>query len=343
MPTRVFIPQSSAKGTPLGSRKNSHSSDVPQGQLQSPPQLHSLVSTPRRDDVLPTMGGGAQATKLQQQQQPRSTAHEAPPSTVPTTRKNGQPKWHYKASVGSPSNGHGSNGDAPISAAKQQRAHLVASQQRETLVQAKRSADARYDLELPLAHAPAFTVDPARADAYTLRHDEGYAARHAREQESHKRQSDAMAAEAAVAEAQRTEEQELQKYRVSQKNFQQQLRHTGQTLFNVEPRKEKKLFYWKNHEAPMEEVRPVALSSYSGANRVHQWRDSRKEKARGHIGSSRDQPELWVDSNFDNAFPPPKPYDAAAHLLGKRVDPYQETIISVFAGAETGGVGSRIG
>ncbi len=128
----------------------------------------------------------------------------------------------------------------------------------------------------------------------------------------------------------RLEQERKQMYSAQQKRYENKLKSKRDQLFFVECAKEKQLFHWVNHEAPMEEVRPVALDCFVKSKRVQLWKKMQDDKMLTYIGSTKDDPNIWNDSSFKEAFPQVFP-EEAGNRLGKKCNPHQETIQSVFA------------
>ena len=255
MPTRVFIPTSTAstKNTPGGSRRNSNSLTPRENSSISPrpptTSTDSVESTPRRTAASIADGTyGIDRTKVKPASEDgtgrRDAQRGARGGVSAGTRKDGRTKWHYKAAAGLHETHEGTDAYI-ISPSKAKRAHHASEMQQKKLQDAQRKADARYDLEQPLFRESAHSVHPERADAYLIRHDESYAAQRAQEDKQRQQRIEAEADTLRQKETARAEAEAEQKHYQEQLSFKHSLRNTGQTLFNVEPRKEKKLFYRK--------------------------------------------------------------------------------------------------
>jgi len=134
---------------------------------------------------------------------------------------------------------------------------------------------------------------------------------------------------------------EPEDYAVTCTKFHENLKATGKQLFFVEPPREKKLFYWENHLAPMELMTPVAVDVYSKLNRANGWKSAKQKQQekmceqyvrRNGDGESENKNENMPSNIFEESDEGvyPEHIVVKTHSLGPVRNLYQETISSVF-------------
>lgn len=117
--------------------------------------------------------------------------------------------------------------------------------------------------------------------------------------------------------------------------FKQSLRQTRDTIFFAEPPREKQLFHWENHVAPMETMQPVAVDTYFKLSRVSRWKDSmtsQEFKMKDRSAGRQDVEDLGniFCEDEETAYPQ---VVVRTSTLGRPRNIYQETIASVFDAA----------
>jgi hypothetical protein len=117
------------------------------------------------------------------------------------------------------------------------------------------------------------------------------------------------------------------------RHFTHNLNNTRERLFYIEPPREKELFHWVDHVAPMEKMEPVAVNTYFSLGRAARWKEKHLEhcevqtRVYGHATDDAEVSDLFDEEKNAAVF---SDLTIRTSTLPPGRNVYEETIPSVF-------------